>query len=66
MLRTIEHSDRFLIQKVLNPKGETLAYQAVPCSSVGDSSAIQRFPRLWEARRAAGINYAPPQKARAS
>lgn len=61
MLRTIEHSDTHLVQKVLNPKGETLAYQAVPKSSIGDSSAIIRCMRLGEARKAAGIVYAPPQ-----
>lgn len=65
MLRTIEHSATHLVQKVLNPRGETLAYQAVPKSSVGDSSAVQRFMRLMEARKAAGITYAP-QKAKVS
>lgn len=59
MLRTIEHSESHIIQKVCNPKGETLAYQAVPRSSIGDSSAVQRFMRLYEARKAAGITYAP-------
>lgn len=61
MLRTIEHSDDFIVQKILNPRGETLAYQTVPRSSIGDSSTIQRFMRLSEARRAAGIVYAPPK-----
>lgn len=57
MLRTIEHSDTHLVQKILSPKGETLAYQAVPKSSIGDSSAVLRFMRLFEARKAAGIPY---------
>lgn len=62
MLRTIEQSATHLVQKVMNPKGETLAYQAVPKSSVGDSSAITRCSRLFEARKLAGIVYSPPQK----
>lgn len=64
MLRTIEHNHSHIIQKVLNPKGETLAYQCVPKSSIGDSSAVQRFMRLVEARKAAGIAYNPPQTAK--
>jgi len=62
MIRTIEHSATHLIQKIISPKGLTLAYQAVPKSSVGDSSAIQRFMRLYEARKAAGIEYTPPKR----
>ena len=60
MLRTIEHSATHLVQKIVSPKGLTLAYQTVPKSSVGDSSAIQRFELLALARKAAGIVYCPP------
>lgn len=63
MLRTIEHSATHIVQKVLNPKGQTLAYQAVLKGSVGDSSGVQRFMRLMEARKAAGLGYNPPRTA---
>lgn len=59
MLRVIEKSATHLLQKVSNPKGVTLAYQIVPKDKVGDSSAVQRFMRLYEARKAAGISYNP-------
>lgn len=59
MLRTIEHSDTHLLQKVIFPKGMT--YQVVPKSSVGDSNAVQRFAYLCDARKAAGIAYNPPK-----
>lgn len=61
MIRTIEHSDTHLLQKVIAPK--SVAYQVVPKSSIGDSSAIQRFSHLYEARKAAGISYPPPRTA---
>lgn len=57
MLRMIEQSATHVIQKVVAPK--MTAYQTVPKSSVGDSSAIQRFTTLFEARQAAGIPYSP-------
>lgn len=59
MIRLIEQSATHLVQKVMNHRQQTLGYQAVPKSSIGDSSAIQRFVRLHEARKAAGIVYAP-------
>lgn len=64
MLRVIEHSHSHIIQKVCNPRGQTLAYQAVPRNAIGDSSAVQRFLRLHEARKAANVAYAPPQTAK--
>lgn len=64
MLRMIERSDSHIIQKVVAPK--LTAYQAVPKSSVGDSSAVQRFATLFEARQAAGIPYNPPKTIRKS
>jgi len=60
MIRTIEHSASHFVQKIIHPKGMTVAYQTVPKSSIGDSSAIVRFDRLSEARKAAGIAYNPP------
>lgn len=59
MIRLIEHSETHLLQKVIAPK--SVAYQVVPKSSVGDSFAIQRFSHLCDARKAAGIVYAPPR-----
>lgn len=55
MLRLIEKSESHLIQKITTPKGGLIAYQVVPKSSIGDSSQITRYERLFEARNAAGI-----------
>jgi hypothetical protein len=63
MIRLIDHSDTHLLQKVIFPKG--VAYQVVPKSSIGDSTAVQRFSYLSEARKAAHIPYSPPKAAKA-
>lgn len=40
MITIVDRSDSAVIQKITSPKGNTVRYQVVPNSSVGDASAI--------------------------
>ena len=50
MLRTIDHYNGHDIQKVTNARGETIRYQTVLHSSVGDASAVVQHKTLLDAR----------------
>jgi hypothetical protein len=54
MLRTIDRHAGFAIQKVVNIRGETIRYQTVAESSIGDAKAVQSFSTLKEAKLAIG------------
>lgn len=59
MIRTIDRSKTHLVQKVYSPRGETIAYQAVPIDLVGDASLITRCSTLAEAREIAKSTVRP-------
>lgn len=54
MITTVDRTNHFVVQKVSKPNGETIRYQIVPISSIGDSSAVAVVPTLAEARAAIG------------
>lgn len=59
MLRIIDKSTTHIIQKVISPKGERIAYQTVPLNPVngqpwvGDTGLITRCSSLAQAREIA-------------
>lgn len=54
MLRTIDKHAGYAIQKVTNLKGETVRYQTVLESSIGDANAVTSYTTLKEAKQAVG------------
>lgn len=63
MIRTIEHSNTAMIQKIM-VGSEILRYQVVPKGQIGNSAAITVCSTLHDARARAGIAYNPPQMAK--
>jgi hypothetical protein len=57
MLRTIEHHDDLVIQKVFTPKGKLIRYQA---GKIG--TLLTACSTLSEARAAIGVEIHPPAK----
>jgi|TARA_R100000501_G_C2620812_1_gene114047 hypothetical protein len=62
MLRVIEENENFAVQKITDMKGKTIRYQVLTKAMAGSHLAVEVFDTLKEARDAAGIAYAPPEK----
>lgn len=58
MIRTIEKHQDQVIQKVFDPKGNLLRYQA---GRIGDAASITTCSTLNEARASIGVSITPPQ-----
>lgn len=54
MLRTIDRFNGFALQKVSNIRGETVRYQTVLESSIGDASVVAAHKTLQDARQHIG------------
>lgn len=49
MIREVDRTAKFIVQKVVTPKNQLICYQVVEIG-VNDSSKIQRFAKLGAAR----------------
>ncbi len=56
MLIQIDKSENFLVQKITNfDRTEVIRFQTVPISKVGDTTEVQCFDTLQEARESVGL-----------
>lgn len=53
-ITVVDKTAHFVVQKVSKPNGETIRYQVLPISSIGDSSAVMVLSSLAEARATIG------------